>query len=76
MRKVPSVNRNIHCADPEWGTKGPNPPTPEKSKNIEYLSRTDQDPLKITKLPSQHSMLGHHPHARETPLNGVSLVGR
>ena len=79
MRKVPSVNRNIHCqtcADPEWETVGPDPPPPLKNdKNIGFLSRTDPDPLKITKLPSQHSMLGHHWHARETPLNGVSLTG-
>ena len=33
-------------------------------------------PYKITKLPRQHSMLGHHRPAGETPFNGVSLVGR
>ena len=38
--------------------------TPE---NIGFLSNTGPDPLKITKLPSQHSMLGHHRHASETP---------
>ena len=27
---------------------------------IGVLSDTGQDPLKIIKLPSQHSMLGHH----------------
>ena len=37
------------------------------TKNIGFLSSTGPDPLKITKLPSQHSMLGHH---------GVSLAGR
>ena len=36
-------------------------------KNIGFLSNTGRDPLKITKLPSQHSMLGHHRHASETP---------
>ena len=30
------------------------------TKNIEFHSNTDPDPLKITKLPSQHLILGHH----------------
>ena len=45
-------------------------------KNIEFLSNTEPDPLKFSKLPSQHSTLGHHRHASETPLKGVSLAGR
>ena len=49
---------------------------PEKSQNIGFLSNSSSDPLKITKLPSQHSMLGHHRTACETPLNGGSLAGR
>ena len=40
-------------------------------KNIGILSNTGPYPLKITKLPSHHSMLGHHRH-----LNGVSLANR
>ena len=41
---------------------------PQKNhKNIGFLSNTCSDPLKITKLSSQHSMLGHHRHASETP---------
>ena len=42
---------------------------PEKSQidSIEFFSNTGPDPLKITKLPSQHSMLGHHRPASETP---------
>ena len=53
------------------------PPPPLKNyKNIGILRNSRLDPLKITKLPSQHSMLGHHRHASETPLNGVSLAGR
>ena len=40
---------------------------PEKSQNIGFLSNTGLDPQKITKLPSQHSMLGHHQHASKTP---------
>ena len=37
-------------------------------KNIGFLSKTGLDPLKLTKLPSQYSMLGHHRPASETPL--------
>ena len=56
------------CADPEEGTGGPDPPPPpEKLQNIGSLRITGPDPLKITNLPSQHSMLGHHRHASETP---------
>ena len=33
-------------------------------------------PWKITKLPSQYSMSGHHRHASEMPFNGVSLVSQ
>ena len=36
-------------------------------KNIGFPSSIDPDPLKITKLPSQHTMIGHYRHARETP---------
>ena len=43
-------------------------PDPLKNhKNIGLLSNTGPDPLKITKLPSQHSMLGHHRPTSETP---------
>ena len=52
------------CADPE-GTGGPDPL--ENYSNIGFLSNTGTDPLKITKLPIQHSMLGHHRPASETP---------
>ena len=37
------------------------------TKNIGFLSNIGPDPLKIIKLPSQHSMLGHHRPACETP---------
>ena len=51
-------------ADPEGLGAGVRIPlTPEKSPNIGFLSNIGPDPLKITKLPSQHSMLGHHPRA-------------
>ena len=42
----------------------------------EFLSNTGPYPLKFSKLPSQHSTLGHHRHASETPFKGVSLAGR
>ena len=59
----------LSCADPEGGTGGPDPPPPRKiTKNIGFLSNTDPEPLKITKLPSQHSRLGQHRPASETPL--------
>ena len=48
------------------------PPPPEKSQ----LSNTGPDPLKFSKLPSQHSTLGHHRHSSETPFKGISLTGR
>ena len=48
----------------EGGTGGPDP-HPEKSQNIGFPSNTGHDPLKITNLPSQHSMLGHHWHASQ-----------
>ena len=38
-------------------------------KNIGFPSNIGPNPLKITKLPSQHSMLGHHPAKRH--LNGA-----
>ena len=42
-------------------------PLLKNHKNIGLLSNTGPDPLKIIKLPSQHSMLGHHRHASEMP---------
>ena len=45
------------------GTGGPDPPPLKNHKNIGFLG-----PWKITKLPSQHSMLGHHRPASETPM--------
>ena len=42
--------------------------TPMKNnKNIGFLSKSGRDPLEITKLSNQHSMLGHYQHTRETP---------
>ena len=71
-----SIQPVLPCADPEGGT----PPPLKNHKNIGFLSNTGLDPLKITKLPSQHSMLGHHRHASETPfkwrLAGGSMIAR
>ena len=55
-------------ADPGMGVGagGPDPPL-KNHKNIGFPSNIGPDPLKITKLPSQHSMLGQHRHASETP---------
>ena len=39
----------------------------ENYKNTGFLSKTGPDPLKTTKLPIQHLMLGHHRPASETP---------
>ena len=39
----------------------------ENHKNIVCFSNTGPDPLKIVKLPSQFSILGHNRHASETP---------
>ena len=50
------------CADREGGIEGL-----EKSQSKGFLSNTGPDPLEFTKLPSQHSMLGHHRHTSETP---------
>ena len=50
-----------------WGGGGGDPPPWKITKNIGFLSNTGPDPLKITKLPVQHSMLGHHRSASETP---------
>ena len=42
--------------------------TPLKNnKNIGFPSNIGPDPLKITKLPSQHSMLGHHRPGSQMP---------
>ena len=49
--------------------RGAGDPDPLKyHKNIGFLSNTGPDPLKITKLSSQHSILGHHRPASETSL--------
>ena len=54
------------CVDPEGGRRSR--PPPEKSQKIySFLAILVRIPLKITKSPSQHSVLGHHQHASEMP---------
>ena len=55
------------------GDRGSGPPPPWKWKNIGFLSNTGPDPLKIEKLPSQHSLLGHH---RSVPVSETPLKWR
>ena len=51
-----------------WGgTSGPHPPPWKITKIQGSLTMLVRIPWKITNLPSQHSMLGHHRHASETP---------
>ena len=53
------------------GNRGSGPPLLKNHKNIGILSNTGRDPLKITKLSNQYSML----HASEMPKNGILLRG-
>ena len=73
------VRKSVHARIQRvWADRGSGPPG--KSQNIGFLSSTGPDPLNITILPSQHSMLGHHRHASETPFKwrfaGVPMVLR
>ena len=58
---LPSI---LHVRIQRKGTGGRT--LPENYKNAGFPSNARPDPLKITKLPSQHSMLGHHRPACET----------
>ena len=50
------------------GDRGSRPPPPlKKHKDIGFPSNIDPDPLKITKLPSHHSMAGQYRYASKTP---------
>ena len=48
------------------GAGGQDPPL-EYHKNIGFLAISGLDPLKIVKLPSQLSNLGHNWHGSKTP---------
>ena len=56
--------------------KGGAPPPLKNYKNIGLVSNTGPDPLKIPKLPSKHSMLGHHGTLEKRHLNYISLAGQ
>ena len=60
-------------ADPEGETGGPDPL--KNHKNVGFPSNIDPDPLKITTLPSPHSMVGHYRHVSKTPFQW-RLAGR
>ena len=47
--------------------QGVRTPPLQNFKNIRFLSNIGLNPLKITTLQIQHSMLGHHRHTSETP---------
>ena len=49
----------------------PPPPLLNNHKNIGFLCNTAPDLLKLTKLPSQQSMLGHH-----LPANSMAFRSR
>ena len=58
-----SIYRTYTCADPEREIP------PEKITKLSgFLAILVRIPRTITKLPSQHSMLGHYRPASETPL--------
>ena len=48
----------------------------ENHKNIGFPSNIVPDPLKITKLPSQHSMLGRHRHASKMTFKCGPMMAR
>ena len=50
------------------GGRGSGPPL-KNHKNIVFFSNTDPDLIKIVKLPSQFSIMGHNRHASEAPFN-------
>ena len=62
------------CGSRRGGAVGSDPPPLKNNKNVGFLSNTGLDPLKITMLPSQHSMLGHHQHTMMAAYSGICLV--
>ena len=66
----------ITCADPEGGggrCRGSRPPA--NHHNIGFPMQYRSGCPEKLQLPSQHSMLGHHGHASETPFDGFLLAG-
>ena len=63
-------DQSVPCADPEGGGGGGGGVRTPPWKSLKiwvFFSNTGPDPLKIAKLPSQHSILGHNWLATETP---------
>ena len=65
----------VLCADPKGGGAG-RPDSLKNHKFIGFPSNTDPDPLKITKIPSQHSMWVIIGPPAKRHFNGASLAGR
>ena len=62
-----------------WGSRGGGGGSDLKHhKNAGLLSNSGPDPLKNYEATKQHSMLGHHQHASETPwsLAGGPMMAR
>ena len=57
---------SINMCRSRGGDRRCGPPTPKNYKNLGFLAIMVRIPWKITKLPSQHSMLGYHRPASET----------
>ena len=49
---------------------------PYKSQKYRLFSNTGMDPRKTTKLPSQHTILGHHWPSSKTPFKKCFAGGR
>ena len=68
LNSVVLINPRSSMGGSRRGAGDPDPPPPTVNhKTIGFLSNTGLDPLKITKLPRQHSLLDNHRHASETP---------
>ena len=63
---IKPTNDIMSWADPEMGTGSQDPPPLENHKNIGFPSIIVLDPLKITKLLKEHSIVDHYRHASET----------
>ena len=59
----------------DMGGRRSSPSPLEKSQNYRVFTNTGSDPLYNKRLPSQHSMLGHHRPASETPFIWCSAGG-
>ena len=80
-RELVSFHANPWKGDSSWAdyrgrgeARSSDPPPPPKITKNRVSKHTSPVPLKITKLPSQHSMLGHQ--SAKHQFNGVSLAGQ